>query len=156
MILSDFAAAATVQFIEALIVIAYLVFVLGVNFGTQWGFVILTSLIGSIMGVSLGIFISSLFKLSETTMSGILSAVVLFLCFLSGLMYGNMKRIIEQSVPFINRINPAAVLSDAFYCLTVYDMYSRYIMCIISMLIISVVFCVASAFVLRRKRYASI
>ena len=156
MILSDFSAAATVQFVEELIIIAYLVFVLGVNFGGQWGFVILTCLLGSIMGVSYGIFIGSFVNGSENKASAVISASILSLCFLSGLMLQNMKNIIEQYAPIINRINPAAVLSDAFYCLTVYDNYSRYTVCIITMVIISFIFCAASAFVLRRKKYASI
>jgi ABC-2 type transport system permease protein len=156
MILSDFAAAVTIQFIINLIVIAYLAFVLGINFGEQWALVVLTSLTGGIMGVSLGIFVGSFMKGDENKASGILSAVILFLCFLSGLMYGNMKDVIERNIPVINRINPAALLSDAYYCLVVYDTYSRYILCIISMLVISGLFCAASAFVLRRKKYASI
>ena len=156
MILSDFAAAASIQFIVNLFVVAYLGFVLGVNFGEQWALVALTSLVGSIMGVSLGMFVGSFMKGDESSASGILSAIILFLCFLSGLMYGNMRDVIEQNVPIINRINPAALLSDAYYCLVVYDTYSRYIICMVSMLIISAIFCAASAFVLRRKKYASI
>lgn len=156
MILSDFAAAVTVQFLETLIVIAYLAFVLGVNFGEQWLFVILTSLVGSIMGVSFGMFLTSFLKGGENMMMGILSSATLFLSFLSGLMIGTMKYAIERTAPIINRINPAALLSDAFYVLTVYDTYSRYIICMVSMLIISAVFCIASAFVLRRKKYVNI
>jgi ABC-2 type transport system permease protein len=156
MILSDFTASVTVLFVESLIVIAYLVFVLGINFGEQWLLVIFTTFIGSIMGVSLGIFIASFVKGSESTVAGVLSGLVLVLCFFSGLMYGNMKNVIEQRIPVINRINPAAVLSDAYYALVVYDTHSRYIICIITMLIISTIFCIAAAFVLGRKKYASI
>lgn len=156
MILSDFAAAVTLQFLEVLIVLVYLVFCLGINFGEQWGFVVLASFVGTIAGVSYGIFIASVVKLNSAAAEGLLSMSSLFLCFLSGLMYGNMKNIIERNAPVINRINPAALLSDAFYCLTVYDNYSRYTQCIISLLVISAVFCGISAFVLRRKKYANI
>lgn len=41
-------------------------------------------------------------------------------------MFGGMKNVIEQHCPVINRINPASVLSDAFYCLSVYDDAVRY------------------------------
>jgi ABC-2 type transport system permease protein len=157
MIIGDTAAAVTVQFIEALIVIAYLAFVLGVNFGDQWGFVILTSLAASIMGVTLCLAISTVLKsANENAIGGILSGIVLLLCFLSGLMVSNMKYIIEKNVPFINKINPAALISDAFYSLTVYDNYSRYTQCMLSMLAASALFCIISALVLRRRNYASI
>lgn len=156
MILSDFFAAVTIQFLQTLIVIAYLVFILGINFGDQWEFVILTSFVGCISGVSYGTFIGSVVKTNENTSMGILTVSSLFLCFLSGLMMQNMKYIVEQYAPVINLINPAALLSDAFYCLTVYDNYSRYTRNMVSLLIISAIFCIVSGFVLRRKRYASI
>jgi ABC-2 type transport system permease protein len=88
MIISEFAAATTVMSAESLIIIAYLTGVLGVNFGDQWGFVILTSFIGSIMGVSLGMFFASFIRGSMNTMYGVLSAVVMLLSFFSGLKIG--------------------------------------------------------------------
>lgn len=156
MILSDFAAAATLQFMTVIVVIAYLAGVLKINFGEQWGLVILTSFVGSNMGVSFGIFFASFVKGNEAKMSNLLSAVTMSLCFLSGLMYGNMKDIVERNAPIVNRINPAAILSDAYYALAVYDTYSRYTICIISMVIITALFCAASAFILGRKKYDSI
>ena len=41
-------------------------------------------------------------------------------------MFGNMKDVIEQNAPILNRINPAAVLSDAYYCISVYNDTLRY------------------------------
>ena len=156
MILVDFIASVFAQFILLLIVLAYLAFILGVNFGEQWVFVLLTGFIGCITGVSFGMLVGSVFKGSQRSAEGLLTALSLFLCFLSGLMVQNMKSIIEHYAPVINRINPAALLSDAFYCLVVYDNYSRYMRNIISLLIISALFCALSILRLRRKRYASI
>ena len=34
--------------------------------------------------------------------------------FLSGLMNNTMKDLVEKNMPVINRINPAALISDAF------------------------------------------
>jgi ABC-2 type transport system permease protein len=156
MIIADFSAAVTVQFLSTLVLLAYLIFVLGINFGDEWQLVILTSLAGSIMGVSFGIFVGSFIKGDENKAVSIIISSSMVLCFLSGLMFGHMKRIIEQNIPIINRINPAALLSDAFYSLTVYDTYTTYIRCILSMLVISAIFCILSSFVLRRKKYADI
>jgi len=156
MVLVDFTASVCTQFILLLIVMAYLIFILGVNFGEQWGFVILTGFVGCIIGVSFGVFIGSILKVRQRTAEGLLTSSSLFLCFLSGLMLQNMKNIVEHYAPAINRINPAALLTDAFYCLSVYDNYSRYTRNIISLIIISAIFCTVSILVLRRKRYASI
>ncbi len=32
-----------------------------------------------------------------------------------------MKNIIEQSFPLLNRVNPAALITDALYCINVYE-----------------------------------
>jgi len=156
MVLVDFIASICTQFVLLLIVLAYFVFILGINFSGQWGFVLLTSFVGCIVGVSYGTFIGSVLKSSKRTAEGLLTGLSLFLCFLSGLMLQNIKNVIENYAPIINRINPAALLTDAFYSLTVYDNYSRYMHNIISLLIIAAIFCTVSILNLRRKRYASI
>ena len=67
-----------------------------------------------------------------------------------------MKNVIEQHCPVINRINPASVLSDAFYCLSVYDDAVRYRRCIL-ILIIMCLLCISFSFLMiRRERYDSI
>lgn len=156
MIFSDFCAAVILLFIIVLIILVYIIFVLNINFGDVWGYVILTAFVGCITGVGFGTLVASVLKTDDKTTEGILSAASTFLCFLSGLMLGNMKYVIEQYAPLINRINPAALLSDAFYCLAVYDNYSRYTLNIISLLVISAIFCIASAIILGRKKYAGI
>lgn len=157
MIFTDFAAAVTLMFCISLIVLAYLILVLKINFGDTFWLVALTAFIGSITGVSLGMFVTALIQSSDENLPiGILTGVSLFLSFLSGLMFHTMRYIVEQYAPIINRINPAALLSDAFYSLVVYDSFTRYAASIISLLVLSAVFCVGSALLLRRKRYADL
>jgi ABC-2 type transport system permease protein len=80
----------------------------------------------------------------------------MFLCFLSGLMVGNMKAIVAEKVPWLNNINPVAVISDSFYCLNIYENYDRYITKMITMAIITVIFISLGIISSRRKTYASI
>ena len=35
--------------------------------------------------------------------------------FLAGMMGGSMKYVIDKNVPIINKINPAAMITDGFY-----------------------------------------
>ena len=70
-------------------------------------------------------------------------------------MFGNMKDIIEQNAPILNRINPAAVLSDAYYCISVYNDTLRYQRCMITLLIMSVLFLGIAFLGVRRERYDS-
>ena len=83
-------------------------------------------------------------------------AVIMFLNFLAGLMMGNMKYIIEKACPIVNRINPAAIISDCFYSICAYNDTDMYFRCIISTAIWTVVLAVASIFVLRREKYANL
>ena len=71
-------------------------------------------------------------------------------------MFGVMKNVIEQHCPVINRINPASVLSDAFYCLSVYDDTVRYHRCILILGIMCLLCIILSFFLIRRERYDSI
>ena len=83
-------------------------------------------------------------------------AVVMPLCFLSGLMMGTMRMIVEQHIPWLNRINPAALISDAFDCLNVYQDYDRYLEKNVSMLILAVLFVTIGILLTRRRKYASL
>lgn len=133
----------------------YLIFI-GVNFGTRIGGMILIILFGCMLGLSFGYFIGSIGKLSENAKEAIAVAVSLTLCFLSGLMICDMRMIVEQHCPILNKINPAVMISDAFYALNVYDTYERYAGHLISMAVISVVFIVGGILMGRRKQYASL
>ena len=76
--------------------------------------------------------------------------------FLAGLMYGSMKEVIEENCPIINRINPAAVITDAFYAINVYGVGARYYRSLIYILGLSVLFIVVGLVLARRKSYASL
>ena len=69
---------------------------------------------------------------------------------------GTMKDIVEKSVPFVNRINPASLISDAFYCINVYDDMTRYYRNLITLAVMCMVLVMASFFMVRRERYDSI
>lgn len=117
---------------------------------------LLISLFGSLIGVSMGLFIGSLGKLNEGGKVGIMLAVSMSCCFLSGLMNGTMKDVVEKHAPIINRINPAALISDALYCINVYDDSYRYYRNLVTLIIMSAVLVLASFLIIRRERYDSI
>ena len=71
-------------------------------------------------------------------------------------MFGNMKNIIEQNCPVINRINPAAVLSDAFYCMGVYYDMERFTRCLVILAFMSILLLGIAFLSIRRERYDSI
>ena len=112
-------------------------FVLGVDFGPKLPLVYVGAILSGITGVTFGFFIGSIGSLSEGVKTGLLSGFSMLCCFASGLMVGDIKGTIDANVPIINHINPAAVMSDIFYSLNMYDDYSRFFRCIITLIIMS-------------------
>ena len=117
---------------------------------------LLITFLGCLIGVSLGFFVGSLGKIREGVKIGILLAVSMTCCFLSGLMNNTMKDIVEKNIPVLNRLNPAALISDAFYCINVYNDPARYYRNLIILAVMSVLLTGASFFMIRRERYDSL
>lgn len=155
-IVANLLAAFCAQVICVFISITYIVFILKIDMGDKIPIMYLSGAAGSLLGVSLGFFIGSIGRMSEGVKVGISTSFSMFCCFLSGLMVGNMKAVINQHCPVINKINPAAVISDLFYCLAVYDDYCRYMEKMVTLLIMSAVFTAGGFLLTRRKKYASI
>ncbi len=156
MVLSEYLAAVTIIELLFMILVVYLTVVLGVDLGDRYGLIILASFVSSLMGVALGYFFGVILKCRQSIKEGAMMAVIMFLNFLAGLMMGNMKYIIEKACPIVNRINPAAIISDCFYSICAYNDTDMYFRCIISTAIWTVVLAVASIFVLRREKYANL
>lgn len=155
-IVADLTAALIFEFLTLLVALFYYTAVLGVDFGNQFGFVTLTALCGCLIGISIGFLVGSIGHFSENTKIGLLITVIMVCSFFSGLMIGNMRMIVDQICPLINRINPAAIVSDALYSLAIYPSHERFFMNIGSLLIISALFCLGGFAMVRRKKYASL
>lgn len=154
--LGDLAALLVFEFATVMVALIYFSTVLDVDFGTRIGYIALTGLCGCLTGISLGFFIGSIGRFNKDTKFGILMSTVMISCFLSGLMVSDMRMIVESICPFINRINPSALISDALYALIVYPSQDRFFVNIASLLAISAIFCLSGFALVRRKKYASI
>lgn len=136
--------------------LTYLIFVLGIDFGTKIPYVYLAGILGGFLGTSFGFFVGSIGTKDGDTKAAMCVAFSLICCFFSGLMINTMKGMVDAVAPWFNDINPAAVISDAFYCLNIYDDYERFTVKIVTMLIMTVVFCLGGFLLTRRRRYASL
>lgn len=149
-------AALVILYTELLILLGYLYFGLGINFGSKIGFVLFTTFIGSILGLTFGTFISAIVKKGEGIKIAILIGVSMLGSFLSGMMYDQMKYIVAQKFPLISYINPVNLLTDAYYCLYYFDNYKRYWWNMELIGIIIVLFSLGTYLMIRRQKYASL
>lgn len=155
LIVSGLLSSYIVQLIGMFILFMFMIFVLKIEF-IKLGKVIFLSLLSSLAGLSLGVFVSSIFKAKENTKTGIIITITMICCYLSGMMGITMKYIIDTNIPIINKINPANMITDALYSLYYYEDNIRYSFNIISLIIFSTIMILISYLKLRREKYDSI
>lgn len=152
----DLLAAFVIHSIQIIAVLAYINFVIGVAFGRQLPYILLTCLLGSISGISLGTLTGTAVKSGEGVKTAVLIALNMTFSFLAGMMFVDMKYIIETSVPLIGYISPANLITNAFYSLYYYSTYERFFLSLGILALLSTVFFAVSYLILKRKKYASI
>lgn len=156
MLLGSLLASYIVQLVGLAILFLFTIFVIKVDYGSKLAPIILLSLVGSLAGLTLGVAVATLVKSNENAKTGIMIAITMTGCFLSGMMGITMKYIIDKNVPFLNIINPASMITDGLYSLYYYDTLNRYIFNIVSLLIFSLLMVTISIRGLRREKYDSI
>ena len=148
-IFCDMLGSITVHMMSLLFLLFYITVILGQDFGDRLPLLVLTCLVGTILGVAFGTAVSCLTKLGEGMKVGILVSVTMFCCFGAGMMTSGMKYLLDQNAPVVSWLNPAARISDAFYCLYYFDDYQRYCRNIVVILAMAAVLFLVSGIFLR-------
>lgn len=156
LIFLDFIISYVIGFTILMILWLYMMFGLGINFGEHVGYILLCIAAGVLAGNSLGILVGAVIIKNKEFKTGILTTTTLTLSMLSGMMMVQIKYFMDTYVPFINRMNPANMITDALYSLYYYGPDTRYFVNLISLLIFSGICYAISFIVIRRKQYASI
>ncbi|MBR3152662.1 MAG: ABC transporter permease [Clostridia bacterium] len=156
LIMSSVLASFLAQLIGIFILFLYTIFVLNVDYGSKFGLVIVQTFAGSLAGLSLGTFAACVIKKSEDSKTGIIISFTMIGSYLAGMMGVNTKYNIDVHVPFLNKINPVAMITDGLYSLYYYDTLDRFISDIIGLLAFSGVLLIISYISLRRQKYDSI
>lgn len=153
-ILSSLLSSFIVQMIGTLLLLAYLKLI-GVNlYANALGLMVVTVL-GVLAGIALGLLISVVNNKNEGVKFGIVIAVSMACSVLAGLTGVSLKYVVDSNFPIINKINPAAMITDGLYALY-YEDISRFNYNMISLIIFVVVLVFISVVSLRRKKYDSI
>lgn len=156
LLLADFAASELVQFTLVCLLLIYMKGVLGLGLGERIGAILLLLLVSTSFGIMFGILIGTMPRLGEAGKIGVLVSVNLAFCSMSDLMVSGVKDFIEHKAPLLNDINPAALITDSFYALNVFDTYDRFFLNMAILAAMTVVCGLVCYFIVRRNRYASI
>ena len=81
---------------------------------------------------------------------------LMVMSFLAGLMNADIKNAVDRNIPLLNRINRPALISDAMYCLNVYDAPVRFMQDIAILSVMCVLLLAGTFLIVRRERYGSI
>ena len=155
--LAVFVSVLIVQLLITVLGLVYFVFGLKVNFGGNTGMIFLTAMLGTLLGCSLGFFVFHIGRLKLKTKNVLLMWITLGGGFLAGLMMEDMKIVVEENMPVVNKINPAAVITDAFYSFNMFGVGSRYYRSIIYIVTLTAAFMVIGIVLAGRgKNYADL
>lgn len=153
-ILSSLCASFIVQLIGALLLLIY-INIIGVNLHTNLISLFVITILGVLSGISIGLIVSVMINKSEDTKLGIIIAISMALSVLSGMTGVSLKYVIDSKIPFINKINPAAMITDGLYAVY-YENSTRFLNNIISLIIFISLLIVISILYMRRKKYDNI
>lgn len=155
-ILSSILASFIIELIGVFLLILFTTLILHVNFGNNLFLIILLSVVGTLAGLALGLFVSVIFKTNENTKVGIIIAVSMTMSILSGMTGVVLKYVVDKNIPIINKINPANMITDGFYALYYYDSLNRYLFNLVSLGLFAGLLIFISWIFLRRQKYDSI
>ena len=145
-----------INFAITLFFIFYLKNGLGVEFGDRALPLVALSALSSLTGVAFGVLIGVSNKASIDAKTGMGIAMTMFMSFLAGMMAPEIKILVAEHAPIVNKLNPVAVVTDAVYSLYYYDSMTRFNGDIINLALITLFFIVASLFFMRGKEYESL
>lgn len=138
------------------VALIYVLGILGINFGGEVPMIILTSFLGVLLGNALGYFVAHIGRFTYKAKDTILSVITLGGGALSGLYAVQLKAVVEEKAPIINRINPMSVITDAFYSLNLFGVGERYYRAMFTMIGLSAGLFLLGALLSRRNSYESL
>ena len=156
-IIAGIVAGSIVQTLFTSVVILYLSVVLGAGFGNRLPLIFVTALVGSLIGVCIGVFYAAVMRKGNAkSQDSILSGIMLGLSVLSGMMMIDIRLLVRERFMILDRLNPMTRLVDAFYALGSFEDYRIFSSNMLTLLGMAVIFSVVGVLMLRRNSYDSI
>lgn len=150
-LISSFIADGLISICIILIVLMFISKVLGVNFGDRYVLTGLTSIVGSVMGLSFGYFLGAITRCGINVKCNIVVGVTMLCSFLAGMMDNSVKYIIKKKAFIIDRINPVNLITESYYKLYYYTKLDKFYENILILTAFSIVLIALTLFILNRQ-----
>ncbi len=112
--------------------------------------------IGNIFGISYGILIAMIPKLSAGIKGGLLVATSLLFSFFSGMMSVDVRMYINANFKWLAKLNPIEIISDTIYKINALNKDINVFYEMLPLLIFSISFIFISLYIISRRSYDSI
>lgn len=140
-----------------LVALAYIRLVVGVPLGGREGLAVLACAACALVSCAIGVAMGALPGLSPTTKNTLLTVLTMGLSVPAGL-FGTPSLELSDwlwaNLPWVQAINPAAQVGEAFYRLAYYDSLAPFATSVASLVVIAAVLLGVAALFMRRQRYA--
>lgn len=147
-------AALFVQLANITFVVLYVLFVLGIGFLPEDILKILILMyVGTITAFLMGTFLGSILPFEKGVKNAIGVSGNLILAALAGTMSVYPKMLVDSIAPWVNKINPLAILADGLYALAYYETYNAYYRFLTNLSIICIVVFLLNLIILRRRHF---
>lgn len=144
------------NFLVCLFTIFVLKNFLKIDFGDRMGPLIRLAALGALTGVSFGSLIESASKARTETNMALGLGITMLSSFFAGMMMPEIKVVLEEHAPIVNRINPVALITDGIYSLYYFDGLTRFYQNILYLGIVTAIFILITYYFTRGKQYESL
>ncbi|MGO4938288.1 ABC transporter permease [Fundicoccus sp. Sow4_H7] len=124
--------------------------------GRYWGRLVLLLTVGVMVGMLMGTAIGGVFKRHFGVTQAVSIGLPLFFGATSGMMASGVKVLINERVPWFNKINPVTLINDGIYYLNSYPTFKQYNQNLLILLAMAVVLLIVTIVSIRRTDYASL
>lgn len=130
--------------------------ILEIDFSNHLAQLLMLIAIGSITGVVFGMVIGVSNKKDRQFKQGLGIGLSLLMSFLAGMMNSDIKILIAEKAPFINKVNPVALITDGIYSLYFYDTLARFYNNLLWLSIVTLGLVILTYIFTRGKQYDSL
>lgn len=142
----------------AIVLFTMLVFnkILGIDFSNHLGQLLGLVALGCATGVIFGMVIGVSNKKDRAFKQGLGIGLSLLMSFLAGMMNSDIKILVAEKAPIINKVNPIALITDGIYSLYFYDTFDRFYINILNLAGVTLILMILTYVFTRGKQYDSL